>query len=232
MAGRKNFVAGEILTAADVNSFLMDQSVMVFDDSAARTTAIPTPSEGMVTYLKDTDAVEKFDGSAFVAVAPDIPGIGSNVVQTVKTNVFSTTSSTYTNITGLSVTITPSSTSSKVLVLAQIAASRQDTGDRLFGFRINGGGAENFIGDAAGVRERALFFNSSRGGQDGSAGTNLHFYPAIYLASPNTTSPVTFTVQGKVVNGSTLFINRSRDDQDRTDNGRVASSITAIEVSE
>jgi hypothetical protein len=66
VAGRKTFVAGEILTASDVNSFLMDQSVMVFDDSGARGSAIPSPSEGMVTYLKSTDAVEKFNGSAFV----------------------------------------------------------------------------------------------------------------------------------------------------------------------
>ena len=67
---RKVFTAGEILTAADVNTNLMDQAVMVFDDSAARDSAIPTPSEGMVTYLKDTDALEKFDGSNFVTVSP------------------------------------------------------------------------------------------------------------------------------------------------------------------
>jgi hypothetical protein len=56
---RKVFVAGEILTAADVNTNLMDQAVMVFDDSAARGSAIPSPIEGMVTYLKDTDKFEK-----------------------------------------------------------------------------------------------------------------------------------------------------------------------------
>jgi hypothetical protein len=57
---RKVFVANEILTAADVNTNLMDQAVMVFDDSAARGSAIPSPSEGMVTYLKDTDQLEKY----------------------------------------------------------------------------------------------------------------------------------------------------------------------------
>ena len=67
---RKVFVAGEILTAADVNTNLMDQAVMVFDSSAARGSAIPTPSEGMVTYLKDIDELQKFDGSAFVSIAP------------------------------------------------------------------------------------------------------------------------------------------------------------------
>jgi hypothetical protein len=65
---RKTFVAGEILTAADVNTNLMDQAVMVFADSAARGSAIPSPSEGMVTYLSDTNLVEAYTGAAFVPV--------------------------------------------------------------------------------------------------------------------------------------------------------------------
>ena len=58
--GRKVFTAGEVLTAANVQGFLMDQSVMVFDSSAARGSAIPTPSEGMLAYLKDTDALQVY----------------------------------------------------------------------------------------------------------------------------------------------------------------------------
>jgi hypothetical protein len=65
---RKIFVAGEILTAADVNTNLMDQAVMVFADSTARTVAIPSPSEGMVTYLSDVNRVEAYTGAAFVPV--------------------------------------------------------------------------------------------------------------------------------------------------------------------
>lgn len=65
---RKVFVAGEILTASDVNVNLMDQAVQVFDNSAARSSAIPSPSEGMVTYLKDTNLVESYTGAAFEAV--------------------------------------------------------------------------------------------------------------------------------------------------------------------
>lgn len=58
--GRKVFEANEVLTAADVNGYLMDQSIMVFDDSTARDAAIGTPSEGMVAYLKDTDDILKY----------------------------------------------------------------------------------------------------------------------------------------------------------------------------
>ena len=65
--GRQVFTAGEILTAANMND-LSDQTVMVFDDSADRDSAIPTPSEGMVTYLKDTESVEVFKGAAFAPV--------------------------------------------------------------------------------------------------------------------------------------------------------------------
>ena len=67
--GRQVFTAGEVLTAADVNGYLMDQTVMVFADATARTAAISAPSEGMVTYLSDTNALEYYDGSAFVGVS-------------------------------------------------------------------------------------------------------------------------------------------------------------------
>jgi len=58
--GRKVFEANEVLTAADVNGYLMDQSLMVFDDSTARDAAIGTPTEGMIAYLKDTDEILKY----------------------------------------------------------------------------------------------------------------------------------------------------------------------------
>jgi hypothetical protein len=63
--GKKIFVANDVLTAAEVNGYLMDQAVMVFDDSSARSSAIGTATEGMVSYLKDTDAVQYYDGSSW-----------------------------------------------------------------------------------------------------------------------------------------------------------------------
>jgi hypothetical protein len=65
---KKTFTAGEVLAAADVNNFLMDQAVMTFASSAARGSAIPTPSEGMLTYLSDTDSYEFWNGSSFVDI--------------------------------------------------------------------------------------------------------------------------------------------------------------------
>jgi hypothetical protein len=76
-AGYKLFNTGDVLTAAQVNTYLMQQSVMVFADSAARTTALSgVLAEGMLSYLQDTNAVEKYDGSAWVAIAAgDIEGV-------------------------------------------------------------------------------------------------------------------------------------------------------------
>ena len=66
--GYKVFTAGEVLTAASVNGYLM-QGILVFDDSTARTAAIGTPTEGMVAYLKDTNATEYYDGSAWQGIS-------------------------------------------------------------------------------------------------------------------------------------------------------------------
>lgn len=67
-AGYKLFNTGDVLTAAQVNTYLMQQTVMVFADSSARTTALSgVLAEGMISYLKDTNAVEVYDGSSWVA---------------------------------------------------------------------------------------------------------------------------------------------------------------------
>lgn len=77
--GFKVFTPG-VLTSADVNDYLM-QGVLVFNDSSARSTAITSPVEGMVSYLKDDDKVEAYDGSNWVTVSPTvgarIAGIGT-----------------------------------------------------------------------------------------------------------------------------------------------------------
>lgn len=71
--GYKVFTAGEVLTAANVNGYLMEQSVMVFAGTAARSSAIGTPTEGMVTYLEDTNQVEVYNGATWVGVSATTP---------------------------------------------------------------------------------------------------------------------------------------------------------------
>jgi len=68
-SGYKLFVTGDVLTAAQVNDYLMLQTVMVFANSAARTTALSgVLAEGLVSYLKDTDVVEVYTGAAWVSL--------------------------------------------------------------------------------------------------------------------------------------------------------------------
>jgi hypothetical protein len=74
-AGFKTWVDGDILTAGDVNTYLMDQAVMVFADAAARSSAITSPTEGMVTFLKDNNLFQVYDGSAWVMMRFGLEGI-------------------------------------------------------------------------------------------------------------------------------------------------------------
>lgn len=66
--GYIEFATGDVLTAAAANGYLASQVVMVFADAAARTSAIASPQEGMISYLKDTNSTEYYSGSAWVAI--------------------------------------------------------------------------------------------------------------------------------------------------------------------
>lgn len=80
--GRKVFAFNEVLTAADVNGYLMDQSVQRFASAAARETAIPAPSEGMVCYLDDINQVEVYDGTDWVNFTGDITAVTAGIALT------------------------------------------------------------------------------------------------------------------------------------------------------
>lgn len=62
-AGFKLFADGNVLTASEVNTFMMEQQIMVFASAAARDAAILSPSEGMFAFLKDTDKLTVFKTS-------------------------------------------------------------------------------------------------------------------------------------------------------------------------
>lgn len=74
--GFKTFVTGDVLSAADVNGYLM-QGVLVFASAAARNAAITSPQEGQFAYTKDTNGLWYYDGAAWVAsgATGDIEGV-------------------------------------------------------------------------------------------------------------------------------------------------------------
>ena len=115
----KTFTAGERLFAADLND-----NFEYFEDEVIR-----------------------LDGD--IAAVPVLAGIGSNVVQTVLTSAFTTTSSTFTAITGLTVTITPTNASSKVLVICSLAYGGSGTNPRA---RMVGGNLSTSFTDTALIR--------------------------------------------------------------------------------
>lgn len=86
--GRKVWAADEILAAADLQNYIQDQTVMRYANATARTSGILSPTEGMVTYLDDANALYVYDGSAWVAVVADgsitAAKLASNAVTTIK----------------------------------------------------------------------------------------------------------------------------------------------------
>lgn len=143
------------------------------------------------------------------------------IVSTTKTDSFSTTSSSFVDVTGLSVTITPSATSSKILVFASGHGATDASGHA--GMRLLRGATDILLGDAAGTRTRVStdLVNCNDGPWA------LH-----YLDSPNTTSATTYKLQvASLVNSRTVGINRNFSDNDVTYHARGTSTITAFEVS-
>jgi hypothetical protein len=213
---RKVFVANEILTASDVNTFLGDQAVMVFADDAARGSAIPSPSEGMVTYREDDDLVEVYNGSSFVPVGGIL-----QVVSTTKSDIFSTTSTSFVDITGFSASITPSSATSKILITASMYGD--NSGADLAMIQLLRDSTAIAIGDAALSRVRATTaLGTFEANRPSSASVE-------FLDSPATTSAIVYKFQMRV-NAGTGSLNRTNADNNDTGHMRAVSTITVMEV--
>lgn len=67
-----DFVNGQTLPASRVQDYLMNQAVMVFADSAARTMALPGPTAGMVTYLLSSNDLWFYNGTTWTLVSPPV----------------------------------------------------------------------------------------------------------------------------------------------------------------
>ena len=151
----------------------------------------------------------------------DLPaGTVLQVVSTTKTDVFSTTSTSFVDVTGLSVSLTPRSASSKVYVVVNMGVS--NTGNSADVYQLVRNSTEIGSGTSGSTYNGFYSTNTYSFGGNGAhivpIGTN-------FLDSPNTTSTTTYKVQVKV-DFSTLYVNR-------IGNGTaygVSSTITAMEI--
>jgi len=156
-------------------------------------------------------------------------GGGGGIVQiksVTKTDTFSNASTSITDVTGLSVSITPRSSSSKILVSYNLTCGTEDSSYQ-FGIRLVRDSTAIFVGDAAGSRERVSNFARNNG-------SDRHtIYPSgQHLDSPSTTSSVTYKLQiVSYTAGRALHINKVHNDSDDNSIGRSASSLTVMEVS-
>ena len=176
------------------------------------------------------DTLQKRDGSTF-----PLGKIGQVVTTT-----FTGTESTTVKVSGdnftdssVTATLTPTATSSKIMVMCTINQGSSDGSNGChigrFTQAISGGSTTAvFIGDAASNRKR----NSTGRGQDSQGGATMLTVAFNFVLTPSTTSAVTVTYQfGIRGSGSgTAYINRTSDDGDSIENGRTASAITLMEV--
>jgi hypothetical protein len=145
------------------------------------------------------------------------------VLSTTKTDTFSTTSSSFVDVTGLSVSITPSSATSKIFVFACVLYV--NGANNRTAWRLVRDSTAIFVGDASGNRTQA----TATGASYSDSGVMLST-TASFLDSPNTTSATTYKVQSAAIDSGTNFINRSVLDSDSSSYVRTASSITVMEI--
>jgi hypothetical protein len=160
--------------------------------------------------------------SAQVVQAVPVPKGIVQVVSTLKTNTFTTTSTTFTDITGLSVSITPTSATNKVLVIFTVQAASAAV--KTSYLQLMRDSTAIAIGDTASNRSRSTVV--VRKNEDNITDT----VSIMFLDSPATTSATTYKLQGRTESSSTLFINRDNVYSDAVAYSTQASTITVMEV--
>jgi hypothetical protein len=190
---------------------------------------LPTGTDTLIgkattdTLTNKSIAASQLTGTIAAAALP--AGTVLQVVSTTKTDTFTGTSSTYIDLTGMSVTITPRSASNKILVSYSVNRSASVAAQS--SIQILRDSTAICIGDAAGSRTRATTapYPSSADAISSSITSAMTF-----LDSPATTSATTYKLQTRSDAATTIYINRSGGDANNADASRSASTITAMEI--
>ena len=198
------------------------------DTGAPWTIPYVAPSDLVRDYPSDSEDLA--DAIALALDAAGNPGIGSNVVSVTKTDTFSASVGigATTAITGLTVNFTPTSASSKVLVVGYVttASSKQSTA-RSVNVIVKRDSTAVGVGAADGNRTQVTT------GSIQTITVGVQNSTFAFIDSPATTSEVTYSVDihnGDLDGTTTLYVNRTSTDTNAAAYPRAASSITAIEV--
>jgi hypothetical protein len=222
------YASSEILTAANMN-ISAGTGVPVFATTVTRDAAFGGASEkvlaeGQLCYLSSTNVVQYYDGAAWATVGPTASGtkIGQ-VLSAIKQDTFTTSSASFIDVTGLTVSITPTLNTSKILVIVSISGG-PDTGYGSGAATIARGGTNIFGGTASGNRTLGSQFEPKDGARMLTNGLSV-------LDSPATTSATTYSVQVMTSGaGGAFYVNRSVTNANSTGYFLSASSITVCEV--
>ena len=163
--------------------------------------------------------------SGAVTAAKRGAGAILQVVQTVKSDSWSSnTGSSFVDVTGMAVTITPTSSSSKILLIPSLNLASAES--HRHGWQIKRGSTSIHFADSASNRRCV----TSGQGNPPNTVMNYH-YCTPFLDSPNTTSATTYKLQviGEGSN-TNMYVNRTQNDGDSSDKFRFASSMLAMEV--
>lgn len=178
-------------------------------------------TSGIIQFQSNGSTKATLNSSGF-----SYPGAVLQVVQTVKTNTFTSSATSFTNITGLTATITPASASNKILVMASVVVGI--TQNYFVHIRLARGGSPILQGDAAGSRRQTLGMIYSYPGL--SPANEQTTWSHQVVDSPASTSSLTYSVQIMQQDGSTQYINRLQRDDDAYYEPRSASSIILMEI--
>jgi len=210
-------IDSKIGSAAAINPTIVDAKGDIIAATAADTVARLAVGANNTVLTADSSTAT---GLKWAAAAGG--GKVLQVVSATKTDTFTSTSTSYTDITGLSVSITPSATSSKIMVFVNLTGNGAPASNGSY-YRLMRGTTAIAIGDTASTRTRAsgtMYINDT-GQLTSTSFSNLD--------SPSTTSATTYKVQG-MIPGGTFYVNRSSGDVDTDVIARAASTITVMEI--
>jgi len=233
-------IPADAVGTSQISALAVDTAEIAANAVDGSKIAMGSDAAGDILYYNGTDYVRLPKGTAAQqlainsgATAPEwvtaaAGGKIGQVLQAQKTDTFSDSSSDYTDITDLSIAITPAATSSKILVMWSLVIGgpiNQRLGTRTTRHDAGTSTTTN-VGVADAASNRRL--GSTVGQNLGSSMGNSHNFQ--WLDSPSSVAVLTYKAQAMCEAGNTIYINRTDADTDDNTYFRGVSTITVMEI--